>query len=45
MLKIVEEDQPIEHIGFRFKKTIGNNGVNTDYEYFYLVGGETYISC
>jgi hypothetical protein len=45
MLKIVEEDQPIEHIGFRFSQSTQLNGVAINYEYFYLVGGETYTSC
>jgi hypothetical protein len=45
MLKIVEEDQPIEHIGFRFENEANINGVRTNYEYFYLVGGDTFVSC
>ena len=45
MLKIVDEDQPIEHIGFRFENEANINGVRTKYEYFYLIGGDTYISC
>ena len=45
MLKIVDEDQPIEHIGFRFENEANINGVRTKYEYFYLIGGDTYVSC
>jgi hypothetical protein len=45
MLKIVDEDQPIEHIGLRFVADEHCNGVRTTYDYFFLVAGETYTNC
>jgi hypothetical protein len=45
ILKLVEEDQPIEHMGFRFSVNRRDNGVENNYMYFFLIAGETYTSC
>jgi len=45
MLKLMDEDQPIEHVGFRFSDWDTVNGVRVDADYFFLVSGATYINC
>lgn len=44
MLKIMEEGQPIEHVGFKFSDYDHVNGVRTDYQAFFLIDGPTYIN-
>lgn len=44
MLKIMEESQPIEHVGFKFSDNERINGVRTDYVAFFLIDGPTYTN-
>lgn len=45
MLKLMDEAQPIEHVGARFTDWNSENGVRCDYDYFFLVSGATYTNC
>jgi hypothetical protein len=45
MLKLMDEDQPIEHVGVRFSDWESINGVRMDSDYFFLVSGETFTNC
>lgn len=45
MLKLMEETQPIEHVGVWFEITNYNHGSSALYKYFFLVAGETYTDC
>lgn len=45
MLKLVDEEQPIEHVGVRFDDYDYINGVRQDFQYFFLVSGATYTNC
>ena len=45
MLKLMDEAQPIEHVGARFTDWNNENGVRCDYDYFFLVSGATYTNC
>lgn len=45
MLKLMDEAQPIEHVGVRFQDCESSNGVRQDFNYFFLVSGATYTNC
>lgn len=45
MLKLMDEHQPIEHVGARFEDWESFNGVRQDFQYFFLVSGNTYTNC
>lgn len=45
MLKLMDEHQPIEHVGVRFEDWESSNGVRQDFQYFFLVSGGTYTNC
>lgn len=45
MLKIMDEYQPIEHVGARFDMTERTNNVDVNYSLFFLIAGETYTTC
>lgn len=45
MLKIVDADQPIEHIGVRYTDNDKVNQVYVTYDVFFLIGGETFTDC
>ena len=45
ILKIMNEDQPIEHVGFKFSDHERINGVRNEYQAFFLIDGPTYTSC
>ena len=45
MLKLMEECQPIEHVGVWFEVSETDHRIRTEYKYFFLVGGETYTDC
>lgn len=44
ILKLMEENQPVEHIGVKFEDYTHTNGVRRDMHYFFLVAGETYTT-
>lgn len=45
MLKIVEYNQPIEHVGVKFEFSEIRNGVKQTVDLFFLVEGETFTDC
>lgn len=45
ILKIMNDDQPVEHVGFKFSDYDHVNGVRTDYQAFFLIDGPTYTNC
>lgn len=45
ILKVMDENQPVEGVGARFESYDNTNGVRRDMQYFFLVGGETRTTC
>ena len=45
ILKIMENDQPVEHVGFKFSDDERINGVRNEYQAFFLIDGPTYTNC
>lgn len=45
MLKIVDVDQPIEHIGVRYEDGDSVNQVYVTHDVFFLIGGDTFTDC
>ncbi|NBS68949.1 hypothetical protein EBT31_08540 [bacterium] len=45
MLKIVDVDQPIEHIGVRYEDGDRVNQVYVTHDVFFLIGGDTFTDC
>ena len=45
ILKIMDDGQPVEHVGFKFKDYEHINGVRDEYQAFFLIDGPTYTSC
>jgi hypothetical protein len=43
ILKLMDEDQPVEHIGVKFSDFTHTNGVRRQMTYFFLVAGDTYV--
>lgn len=44
ILKLMDENQPIEHVGVRFTESSSRNNVRLEYDMFFLVGGETHTT-
>lgn len=44
ILKIMNDDQPIEHVGFKFSDHERINGVRNEYQAFFLIDGPTYTN-
>lgn len=45
MLKLMDESQPIEHVGVKFSDYDHVNGVRVHYDLYFLVAGDTYTNC
>jgi hypothetical protein len=45
MLKLMEEYQPIEHVGVWFEESTHDHRLRIEYKYFFLIEGETYTDC
>lgn len=45
ILKIMNDSQPVEHVGFKFKDYEHINGVRDEYQAFFLIDGPTYTNC
>lgn len=45
MLKLMDESQPVEHVGVWFEDSSHEHRVRIEHKYFFLVAGKTYTDC